>query len=50
VLAEILRGWFGPNAGQPGTRFQVVIEAGEDGWIMSPVRGDKGEARGPQFH
>jgi hypothetical protein len=43
VLAEILRGWFGPNAGQPGTRFQVVIEAGEDNWIMRPVDVEKGE-------
>jgi len=30
VLAEILRGWFGDDAGQPGTRFQVAFirEAG----------------------
>jgi superfamily II DNA or RNA helicase/HKD family nuclease len=43
VLAEIMRSWFGENAGQPGTRFQVVIEAGEDGWIMRPVHAGKGE-------
>lgn len=38
ILSEILRGWFGPNAGQPGTRFQVLVEAGEDGWLMCPIR------------
>jgi hypothetical protein len=43
ILPEILRGWFGPSAGQPGTRFEVVVEAGEGGWLMRPIRGDEGK-------
>ncbi len=37
VLAEILRGWFGEDAGLPGTTHQVVLEETEDGWRLSPV-------------
>jgi hypothetical protein len=40
VLAEILRDWFGPNAGQPRTRFQVLIGSSESGWTMKPVRAE----------
>jgi len=32
VLAGIMRSWFGPDAGQPGTQFTVDIRHGEDGW------------------
>jgi len=37
VLPRILRGWFGPNAGLPGTNFKVVLESAEGGWSMRPV-------------
>jgi len=29
--------WFGPNAGLPGTTFQVVFEQSPDGYILSPL-------------
>ncbi|CAN0376331.1 unnamed protein product, partial [Phaeothamnion confervicola] len=35
-LPALLRTWFGPDAGQPGTRHQVVFR-NEDGWSLSPV-------------
>jgi hypothetical protein len=35
-LAEILRGWFGDDAGRPGTRQQVEFEPYEDGFAMRP--------------
>jgi superfamily II DNA or RNA helicase/diadenosine tetraphosphate (Ap4A) HIT family hydrolase len=38
VLPAILRDWFGPDAGLPGTDYKVACEAGEDGWILTPVR------------
>ena len=36
ALPAILRGWFGPDAGLPGTDYKVACEAGEDGWILRP--------------
>ncbi len=36
-LPGILRGWFGPDAGQPGTRHQVVFQLQDDLWHLSPV-------------
>jgi len=36
-LGGILRGWFGPDAGQPGTRFQVLFETVGDSLKMQPV-------------
>jgi hypothetical protein len=32
-----MRKWFGPNAGLPGTTFQVVFEQSPDGYILSPL-------------
>ena len=37
-LPEILRGWFGPDAGLPGTRHEVALEQGSDGWQLRPSR------------
>jgi hypothetical protein len=37
VLPAILRGWFGPDAGLPGTDYKVACEAGEDGWVLRPL-------------
>lgn len=37
VLPEIIRGWFGPDVGQPGTRFQVAFEPAGEMLRMLPV-------------
>lgn len=37
VLPEVLRGWFGPDAGQPGTNHAVAFEQSADGWTMRPL-------------
>jgi superfamily II DNA or RNA helicase/diadenosine tetraphosphate (Ap4A) HIT family hydrolase len=39
-ISNILRGWFGPDAGLPGTNFQVLVESFGDGYRMSPVKRD----------
>ncbi|MHC4932289.1 MAG: DUF3427 domain-containing protein, partial [Planctomycetota bacterium] len=36
-LPEILRGWFGADAGQPGTGFRAVFTRSESGWELRPV-------------
>ncbi len=40
VLAEILRGWFGPHAGQPGTNQKVLFEWAGDDLTMRPFSKD----------
>ena len=43
VLPSLLRRWFGPSAGLPGTSHSVILEKGPSGWTMSPLRvGTKG--------
>jgi hypothetical protein len=37
VLPAILRGWFGPDAGRPGTNFHVVFKPSADGFLMRPA-------------
>ena len=38
VLPQLLRGWFGPDVGLPGTSFYVVFEGREDGtYEMRPL-------------
>lgn len=37
VLPDILRNWFGPNAGMPGTRYEVTIDSVESGYLMAPA-------------
>jgi hypothetical protein len=37
VLPAILRSWFGPDAGLPGTDFKVACEQSDDGWTLHPV-------------
>ena len=44
VLTELLQGWFGPDAGRPGTDFHVLFEKLDDGWHARP----KGTARKQQ--
>ena len=36
-LAELLRGWFGPDAGASGTEHRVRLWRGSDGWRAEPV-------------
>jgi superfamily II DNA or RNA helicase/diadenosine tetraphosphate (Ap4A) HIT family hydrolase len=35
-LPDVLRKWFGPNAGKPGTRYYVLIERKGNQWRMRP--------------
>jgi hypothetical protein len=37
VLPAIVRGWFGPDAGRPGTGFEVAFESGDGGIRLVPV-------------
>ena len=37
-LPDLLRGWFGPNAGKPGTAFHVRFSAAPDGLWVEPER------------
>ena len=36
-LSDLLRGWFGTDAGQPGTDFKVRFELSEGQWSVEPV-------------
>jgi superfamily II DNA or RNA helicase/diadenosine tetraphosphate (Ap4A) HIT family hydrolase/HKD family nuclease len=36
-LAGLLRGWFGPSAGLPGTSQSVALEVVDNRWVMRPV-------------
>jgi superfamily II DNA or RNA helicase/diadenosine tetraphosphate (Ap4A) HIT family hydrolase/HKD family nuclease len=47
VLGEVLRGWFGENAGESGTRFQVAFREAEGTWLMEPA--DPAEESGPEL-
>jgi superfamily II DNA or RNA helicase/diadenosine tetraphosphate (Ap4A) HIT family hydrolase len=37
VLPDILRGWFGENAGQPGTASRVVFDWKDNTYVMHPL-------------
>jgi hypothetical protein len=37
VLAELIHGWFGPDAGRPGTRYEVAFEPVGDLLRMDPI-------------
>ena len=37
ILADVLRGWFGPETGHPGTWHQVRLSSGPP-WRLEPVR------------
>lgn len=39
-LPDLLRGWFGPRAGQPGTAFQIRFHAAPDGLWVEPVQAE----------
>lgn len=37
LLGQILREWFGADAGRPGTGFQVALERTAESWRLEPV-------------
>ena len=39
-LPDLLRRWFGPDAGRPGTSFRVRFAPSPDGWWVAPVEAD----------
>jgi len=42
-LPKILRQWFGPDAGAPGTRHTVALEVKDDRWHLKPLGRRGGE-------
>jgi len=48
-LPALLRNWFGPDAGLPGTNFSVVFEQKEDGWHLSPLQRSPAERGTPEL-
>jgi SOS-response transcriptional repressor LexA len=45
ALPALLRDWFGPDAGLPGTNFEVVFTFAGSEWSVSPVAAWKPEAQ-----
>ena len=41
-LPEILRGWFGPDAGRPGTRHKVALAEADGHWTLRRLGTPKG--------
>jgi superfamily II DNA or RNA helicase len=37
VLPEVLRRWFGPDAGKPGTKHQVILRRDGTAWDLRPL-------------
>jgi len=37
-LPELLRTWFGPDVGKPGTQYRVPFERGKEGWRVTPLQ------------
>ena len=37
IMPDVLRGWFGENAGQPGTASRVILEWGDNSYVMRPL-------------
>jgi superfamily II DNA or RNA helicase/diadenosine tetraphosphate (Ap4A) HIT family hydrolase len=48
VLHSILKGWFGDDAGMPGTRNRVCFERNGELWELSPWRG-QADVDGPKL-
>jgi superfamily II DNA or RNA helicase len=49
VLAQLLRGWFGPDAGLPGTRFEVLFRRDDEGYFMEPRNAPPSTTAGAQL-
>ena len=41
ILPTLLREWFGPDAGLPGTNFEVECGKVGDGWVVNPLGRDE---------
>jgi hypothetical protein len=50
VLPEVLRQWFGSDAGMPGTRQFVAFEQTETGWRMSPAAAPSSSGKPELWH
>jgi len=40
VLPELLHRWFGPDAGKPGTKHQLILRQENGDWILRPAGGE----------
>jgi hypothetical protein len=49
VLPEVIRGWYGERAGQPGTSQMAVFERAQDGYRLSPLRPEAEGLAGPRL-
>jgi SOS-response transcriptional repressor LexA len=45
ALPSLLQEWFGPDAGLPGTSFQIEFQRDGDAWCIAPVNSYKPEAQ-----
>ncbi|MEW5848295.1 MAG: DUF3427 domain-containing protein [Myxococcota bacterium] len=45
LLPQLMRGWFGPTAGNPGTRHFVELIQSEAGWKLRPQATGQGQTR-----
>lgn len=48
-LPVLLRTWFGPDAGLPGTAFSVAFERQGDVWNLTPARRPSPSSNGPEL-
>jgi hypothetical protein len=48
VLPEVLYGWFGEDAGRPGTNYHVLFERSEDGYRARPQGSGARSEAGPE--
>jgi hypothetical protein len=48
ALPNVLRGWYGEHAGQPGTTHMAVFERARDGYTLSPLRAESSQSEGPR--
>ena len=46
ALPALLRRWFGPSAGHPGSDHRVVLAEGPDGWALRPAPAAHAGVRG----
>lgn len=45
-LPELMREWFGPDAGKPGTQYRVNFKRDRDGWKVGPFGHQGGSSSG----
>jgi hypothetical protein len=49
VLPEVLRNWYGAQAGQPGSAQLAVFERARGGYTLAPVRGEASPQDAPRL-